>query len=166
MSIITSGDISEITLLLKQMAMFETKIAEMYSLCASTFDGDRQFWLDIWRDEIKHAQYIIKIINIVSARPQYFEKGRPYNVFTIQTVVMDIENRIEMIKKGETTKEKVLFFANDLEQGFIEAKYAEIVISGDMEYRRLMQSIIDDTSKHQKRIADKIKEIAQGKDRR
>jgi hypothetical protein len=35
--------------MLKQMALFETKIAEMYSVCASMWREDGQFWLDIWR---------------------------------------------------------------------------------------------------------------------
>jgi hypothetical protein len=36
MNIEVSGELSGIMEMLKQMALFETKIAEMYSVCAST----------------------------------------------------------------------------------------------------------------------------------
>jgi hypothetical protein len=41
MSITASGEFSNILVVLKQMAIFETKIAELYSLAASTFAGNR-----------------------------------------------------------------------------------------------------------------------------
>lgn len=50
MNIEVSGELSGILEMLKQMALFETKIAEMYSVCASMWKEDGQFWLDIWRD--------------------------------------------------------------------------------------------------------------------
>lgn len=157
MNIKTSGELSDTLIVLRQMAMFETKLAELYSLCASTWKEDSEFWLDIWKDEIRHAQYISRIIDIVSEKPGSFEKGRPFTVLTVSAVVTGIESRIEMLKKGEITKEKLLFFANDMENGFIEAKYGEIVISGDKEYQNLMHLVVGDTQKHQKKIADKIK---------
>ncbi len=69
MNIKLSKEISEIVEVLKKMAMFEVVIAELYSLCAATWKEDSQFWLDIWKDEVKHAQYINRIIEIISKYP-------------------------------------------------------------------------------------------------
>ena len=157
MNIKVSGELSDVLIVLRQMAMFETKLAELYSLCASTWEEHAEFWLDIWRDEIRHAQYISRIIDIVSEKPESFEKGRPYTVFTVNAVVAGIQSRIDMLKKGEITEEKILFFANDMENGFIEEKYSEIVMSGEKEYQNLMRTVVSDTQKHQTKIDDKIK---------
>jgi hypothetical protein len=166
MNIKISGEFSGITEVLKKMAMFEVTIAEFYSLCAATWKEDSEFWLDIWKDEIKHTQFINRIIEIVSKAPERFDKGRPFNIFAIETIVSDIRNKIEKIKKGEIEKNNLLFIAGDFEKGYLEEKYGEIVLTDDVEYRTLMQRVVDDTGKHRDKIVQKIKETAKQKDGR
>jgi len=158
MNIKVSGELSGIIEVLKKMAMFEVTIAELYSLCAVTWKEDSEFWLDIWRDEIRHTQYINRIIDIVSKAPERFEKGRPFNVFAIETTLSDIRSKIERVKKGEIAKNSLLLVAGDLERGYLEDKYSEIVATEDIEYRTLMQRVVDDTGKHKEKIMQKIKE--------
>jgi hypothetical protein len=47
MDIKVSGELSRILEVLRAMAKLKTKVAELYSLCASTWKEDYQFWLDI-----------------------------------------------------------------------------------------------------------------------
>jgi hypothetical protein len=158
MDIKASGDHSGILEVLRQMAIFETKVAELYSICASTWNDDCQFWLDIWSDEISHALYINNIIEIITRKPEVFEKGIPFNVLEVQTIVSSIMSTIEGIKKGEITKDQLLVIANNLENGFIENKYGDIVKTDDAEYNILMKKIFNDTQKHKENIAQKLKE--------
>ena len=158
MDIKTAGELPGILNVLAQMAVFETKMAELYSLCAVTWADDCQFWLDIWRDEISHALYVNNIIEIVSRKPQAFEKGRPFSASEVQVIVSSIMSTIEGLQRGEITKEKLLSIANGLENGFLEDKYSEIVKTGDLEYKTLMDKIVDDTAKHEEKILLKIKE--------
>jgi len=157
MNIKISGELSGIIKVLKKMAMFEVTIAELYSLCAVTWKEDSEFWLDIWKDEIRHAQYINRIIDIISKSPERFEKGRPFNVFSVETTVNGIKDNIKKIKNGEMQKNNMLIIANDLERGYLEDRYSEIVRTDDIEYRTLMQKIVDDTGKHKEKIARKVK---------
>jgi hypothetical protein len=161
MDIKASGEIAGILEVLKQMSMFETKLAELYSTCASMWQEDCQFWLDIWRDELSHALYINNIIEIIANKPGIFEKGLPFNVLEVQTIISSIISTIEQINKGEITKDKLLLIANNLEVGFIENKYSEIVRTDDMEYKMLIQKVVDDTRKHKDKITQKIKETTQ-----
>jgi len=158
MNIKVSGELSGILEVLKKMAMFEVTIAELYSLCASTWKDDSEFWLDIWKDEIKHTQYINRIIEIISNAPDRFEKGRPFNVFAINTTLSDVRNKIEKVKKGEISQSNLLVIASDLEKGYLEDRYGEIVSTDDIEYKTLMQRVVDDTGKHKDKIVQKIKE--------
>lgn len=155
-----SGELSGILEVLRQMSMFETKIAELYSTCALTWKDDCQFWLDIWRDEISHALYINNIIEIIVRKPEVFNKGIPFNVLEVQAKVSSIMSTIEQIKKGQITKDKLLLIANGLENGYLEDKYSEIVKTDDMEYSILMQKVVDDTQKHKEKITRKIKETS------
>lgn len=158
MDIKASGDYSGILEVLRQMAIFETKVAELYSTCASTWNEDCQFWLNIWSDEISHALYINNIIEIIIRKPEVFEKGLSFSILEVQTIVSSIMGTIEAIKKGEITKDQLLLIANNLENGFIENKYGEIVKTDDAEYNILMQKIVHDTQKDKETIAHKIKE--------
>jgi hypothetical protein len=162
---IISKELSDILEVLRAMAIFETKVAELYSVCALTWDEDREFWLDIWRDEVRHAQYITKIIEIVLKNPDLYKKGHLFDVIALQTTTSDIINKIEEVKRGEISKNAFLLIANNLEQGIIEKKYGEVVTTNDIEYTTLMEKIIKDTEKHNKKIIQKIKEIKQEKER-
>lgn len=159
MNIKLSKEISEIVEVLKKMAMFEVVIAELYSLCAVTWKEDSQFWLDIWKDEVKHAQYINRIIEIISKYPDDFEKGRPFNALVVETTVAQIRKKIEKVKKGEIDKNTILFIANDLEKGYLEDKYSEIVRTDNVEYKALIQKVVEDTGHHKQKIIQRIKEM-------
>ncbi|HOJ70649.1 MAG TPA: hypothetical protein PLR38_02295 [Syntrophorhabdaceae bacterium] len=163
MNIKVSGELSGILEVLKKMAMFEMTIGELYSLCANTWKEDAEFWLSIWRDEIKHAQFINQIIQTISKSPERFEKGRPFNVFSIETTLSDIRSKIEKIKKGEISKDNLLYIASDIEKGYLEDRYGEIVSTNDIEYKTLMQKVVDDTGRHKEKILNKIKELTQQK---
>lgn len=163
MNIKVSGELTGIIEVLKKMAMFEVAIAELYSVCAVTWKEESEFWLDIWKDEIRHAQYINHIIEIVSKRPENFQKGRPFNVFSVETTVADIRKKIEKVKSGEITKGAFLFVASDLEKGYLEDRYSEIVTTDDIEYKTLMQKVIDDTGRHKEKIVRRIDETTKRK---
>lgn len=164
MDIKVSGEFSGIIEVLRKMAMFEMTIAELYSVCAITWEEDAEFWLDIWRDEIRHAQYINRMIEVVSKKPERFEKGRPFNVFALETTINDIKEKIEKIKKKEISKENILFIARDYENAYLEDRYTEIVKADDIEYRTLMQNIASETGRHKEKILKKIQEKVKSKE--
>jgi hypothetical protein len=155
-----SEELSGILEVLRRMSMFETKLAELYSACASKWREDCQFWLDIWKDEISHALYVGNIIEIIARKPEIFEKGLPFKVSEVQTIVLSIMTTIEEVKRGEITREKLLLVANGLENGYLENKYSEVVKTDDMEYKVLIQKIVDDTRMHREKIVQKIQETS------
>jgi hypothetical protein len=163
---IISKELSDILKALRAMAIFETKMAELYSTCALTWDEDRDFWLDIWKDEVRHAQYITNIIEIVLKNPVLYKKGCLFDVIALETTVSDITGKIEEVKRGEISKDAFLLIANNLEQGIIENKYGEVVTTNDIEYTTMMEKVVKETEKHNNKIIQKIKETKQGKEHR
>jgi len=163
MNIRESGQLQGIMEMLKEMAKFETKIAELYALCAATWKEDSPFWLGIWRDEIRHARHIEQIMDIVKKEPQTFEAGRQFNPATIAAVNREIEDKITMLQNGEITEDQVLFAAQSLEQGYLELDFADIVVIGNAEFKVLMHEIFTDTQQHKDKIIQEIINRAQSK---
>ncbi|MCX8022013.1 MAG: hypothetical protein N2745_04495 [Syntrophorhabdaceae bacterium] len=158
MDILASGELTGIIEVLKRMAMFEMNIAELYSVCAGTHGFDGEFWLDIWHDEIAHAQYINRTIELISKKPDNFEKGRPFNVFALETVIKDIREKIQMTKNGGLSEEKLLYIAKDYENSYLEDRYVEIVKTENIEFKTLMRRIADETRRHKEKLLRKIGE--------
>ncbi|MEN6615234.1 MAG: hypothetical protein ABFD12_01630 [Syntrophorhabdus sp.] len=163
MDIKTSGELTGILDMLKLMAKFETKIAELYSHCAAAWAEDKEFWLSIWRDEIRHARHIEQMMDAIRKNPRTFEVGRVYNKHSMEMIVKDIEEKVQMIIHGEITKDQLLFIAQSLEQQYMEEKYSEIVVTEDPGYNRFMQEIMTDTQQHKDKIIQQIIERAQNK---
>ncbi len=159
MDIRSSGELPGIIEMLKAMAIFEVKVSELYSICASTWQEDCQFWLDIWKDEISHALYVNNIIEIVKRKPEVFETGRPFSVAEVQAVVSDIVRTIDQMGRGLLSKYELLHIAGRLEGSFLESKYNEIVKTDDMEYNTMIEKIITDTRTHKWSIVQRIKEV-------
>ena len=73
-----------------------------------------------------------------------------------------IEN-IEKLKKGEISKEDILFMARELEQSVMESKCWEVVQTDNSEYKRLIQEINVETTNHRRVLDEKITETTSDK---
>ena len=163
MNIKQSGEMQGILDMLKEMAVFEAKIAELYALCASTWKGDSTFWLGIWRDEIRHTRHIEQIMDIIRKEPRQFSAGRAFSLSTLVAINREIDDKVAMIGNGEITQDQVLFAAQSLEQGYLESSFADIVVTANAEFTRLIQEISDDTRLHKDKIIEQIISRAQNK---
>lgn len=163
MNIKQSGQLQGIMEMFKEMAKFEAEIAKLYALCAATWKEDSQFWLGIWRDEIRHSRVIEEIMGLVRKEPQAFEAGRQFNPSTIAAVNREIEDKITMIQNGDITENQLLFAAQSLEQGYLEGNFTDIVTAGNAEFKILIQEIFTDTQQHKDKIIQQIIDRAQNK---
>ena len=141
MDIHASGDLKGILDTLVQMKETEQVVSEFYALCADTWPVDLQFWTELSKEELEHENNIATMYQIVSDKPEHFEKGRPFNIFAVQTMITGIRNNIEKLKKGEIREDNAILIARDIEQSFIEFRYSEIVKTTDIEYNTLVQKI-------------------------
>jgi rubrerythrin len=158
MDIHASGDLRGILDTLVHMKEIERIVSEFYVLCANTWPVDLQFWTELSREELEHENNITTMYRIVSNKPEHFEKGRPFNIFAVQTMITGIRNNIEKLKKGEIREDNAILIARDIEQSFIEFRYGEIVKTADIEYNTLVQKIVKETTQHKIKIDQKIRD--------
>ncbi len=154
-----NSDVESIVTVLKNMARLELAIGRFYSVCAECMDEDRDFWLDIVRQEESHAKTLYKMYTIIIARPERFEKGRPFNPTAITTFTSSIEAKIESLRKGCIPKKNIYIYARDIENSLLEDRFFEIVKTDDVEYQTLAKSIVSETSGHKALIQEKIRTL-------
>lgn len=157
MDIHASGDLRNILDTLVHMKETERIVAEFYALCSDTWPADLQFWTELRKEELEHENNIAMMYQIISDKPEHFEKGRPFNIFAVQTMITGVRNNIEKLKKGEIREDKAIMIARDIEQSFIEFRYSEIVKTADIEYNTLVQKIVKETAQHKTKLDQKMR---------
>ncbi|NLT22344.1 MAG: hypothetical protein GXX82_04790 [Syntrophorhabdus sp.] len=159
MDLTTSGELSGILNVLSFMAEAESALAELYHVCGEAWQDTRAFWSGIEEEENRHARNIERMKDIITQKPERFERGRPFNIVAVQTFVKGIRGNTEKVRTGALQRRNALFLARDLEQSIMEQRYGEIVKTGDTEYLGLMKEIISDTVTHKARIDAEIKNL-------
>jgi len=159
MDLMASGDLKGILNVLSFMAEAEEVLAELYHACGQVWDDGHAFWSDIEEEERKHVRNIETMKDIISRKPERFEKGRPFNVMAAQTVIKGVRSNIEKVRAGTLQRKNALFMARDIEQSIMENRYGEIVKTDDVEYLGLMKEIVTDTAAHKGRIDSEIKSL-------
>ena len=157
MDIHASGDLKGILDTLIHMEEMEHVVSEFYIVCADTWLTDRAFWAELSDEEQEHRNNIVTMHQIISNKPEHFEKGRPFNIFAIQTMLTGLRNTIEKIRQHDLSENNALSIARDIEQSFIEFRYSEIVKTADIEYNTLVQKIVNETAQHKIKIDQKLK---------
>ena len=159
MSLLNAGDLKGIVDVLSRMEMTEAVVAGYYHACGEIFTRHQAFWFGIADQENKHAVYIQKMKAIIEKKPEYFEKGRPFNIMAAQTLIKGLEASTVKVRSGQVSLINALAIARDNEQAFMEAKYNEVVTTDDIEYQALVNEIIADTVAHKAHIEKMFAEV-------
>ena len=144
---------------LTAMARSEIAVAKLYQLCAEPEGDGRQFWLKLEHEELRHAQLVDRLAEIITQRPDRFAPKRAMNFAAIQTFTRYVDSIAQRILANEiprTDQRRLLTAARDVEQSIIESRYHELVISDEPEFQTLMQAIVADTTDHKNRIVARL----------
>jgi hypothetical protein len=142
--------------ILKSMTDFELALADLYRTCSQIWLADKEFWADMEKAELKHAENINKMNKLVSEKPDHFEPGRLLKPAAFQTSILGIKWHIERLKKREISEKKMLFIARDLEQSILESSYSDVIKTSDTEFQTLTKEVFSDTVGHRERLDKKI----------
>jgi hypothetical protein len=150
------ADIEKITTALEAMIQYELNLSDFYKQCADIWTEDQAFWQNLAHAEVRHAENIQKMREIIAKKRENFEAGRPFNPIAINTAMAGLKDNIRRLTSGAFSSEKMLVMARDIEQSILESHYAEIVKTSDLEYQALMKGILSQTYEHKKIIQEKI----------
>lgn len=153
-------DLENLSETLRSMEELELTVAEFYQTCGERWTDHKNFWMDMEFAELKHADNVERMGRILSERPGKFEVGSFITPTSVRALVAGIRSMIDRLKREEIDEKKVLFLGVDLEQSFLESKYAEIVKTNDTEFQSLVREINADTMFHREYLNRKIIEWA------
>ena len=149
-------NVSELLQVMNDMIGLEEAFAELYQECSEKFPEDNKFWLAICQQEKLHAMFIRKLAELVSSHPHEFKFGRGFNSAAIKTIMSNVKNSTDQVRKGQLDKKRALFIARDIENSVLEAKYHEIVSTDNLEFRKTIDLIAKDTLTHRNAFAAKV----------
>ena len=152
----TPRTLEDVVHVMNDMVALELALADLYRACAEQFPEDKNFWLAIQRQEELHAQFIRKLVDLVSAHPQEFKFGRPFNSVAIKTIQASVESYADQIRKGQIPRQRAVFIAKDIENSVLEANYREIVTTENIEFQQTIDQIAKDTLAHRNLFAAKV----------
>lgn len=138
------------------MEEMESAVSILYKECADKWPSNREFWNRLADEEMHHAENIEMMRTIISQKPREFEKGRPFNIVATRTAIQGIRHDTDQIKAGDIQEEKALHIALDIENSFIESRYAEILKTSNTEYMNLVEQVSHESQVHRSRILKKI----------
>jgi len=152
----TPRTIQDVFQVMNEMVTLELALAELYQACSEQFPEDKNFWLAIRHQEELHAKLIKELADLIAAHPEQFSFGRPFNSAAIKTTLSSIRNYTESVRKGLLDRKRALFMARDIENSVLEAKYSEIVSTDNLEFRKIIERITNDTMAHKNVFAAKV----------
>ena len=143
---------------LELMPRAEETVQRLYATCAVLWKEDEAFWRGLAGEERRHAKHIRSMISILTANPDRFEPGRPFDAIGLKTFISGIERDIESVKQVNVPELKALRLALDIEQAVIEARFTDIVRTEDRGFQYLADEIVKDTAVHRRQVEKKIAE--------
>jgi len=104
---------------LKVMTRVERTLATFYGLCPDGTAEAHAFWHRLEQEELRHAQHLQRMADIIAERPDRFESNRTFSVAAIQTFLTYVESLIQRVRSNEiptADQHRLLCMARDLEQ--------------------------------------------------
>jgi hypothetical protein len=140
---------------LQLLAECELEISEFYRLCAEKMEEDRGFWESLVKAEVRHADMIKKMIELIEASPRDYSPGHAFNPAATRTFKVHIEGLMHDLRSGKTPADKLFSLANDIENSTIELSFAKIVETENSEFQTLARQIDADCRAHKGSIEKK-----------
>ena len=141
---------------LELMAKAEEAVERLYGACAAIWRENGDFWQGLAGEEKSHAEILRAMAANVAGNPGMFQPGRPFSPAALKTFISGVEHQIESMKRPAVQELNAMRIALDIEQAFIEARFAEIVKTDDRSFQDLANGIVRETAAHRRLVEKKI----------
>ena len=132
----------------------ELLLAKLYEIFAGQFPDFKDFWQELAKDELQHAEWIKKFYHAEEKDLVAFSEGKiktyPMNIF-----IDNIEKTIRRAeKKGELTLKMAIAYTLDFERSLIEKNVFSHFKIIDEKMQGIMVKLASETRKHVKKAED------------
>jgi len=137
---------------LNLMAECEHLMAELYRTASRVWKEEQDFWEQTAGQEDKHAEYVLKMIDLISINPEDYRPGRPLTLEAAGEFAARIREVTADLKRHAVSRHSFIKTVSDFEQKVIESNYSQIVITDNTVYKQLVKMIVADTAGHKSAI--------------
>jgi len=145
--------------ILNIMEQFEEAASEVYKSCGQAWSHDKEFWADMGEAEVKHAQNIKRMKELISKRPEGFTVNPQFKSAAVKTAILGLRWHIYRLEKNQMTEDRMFYIARDIEQSILESGYKDAVTTNDAAFQALMGEIVSDTVAHHDQLDRKINSL-------
>ncbi|MFC1576591.1 ferritin family protein [Candidatus Omnitrophota bacterium] len=144
--------------LLDEAIRLESNVADLYFLYSKIFRDDREFWLKIADEEMRHASLLRVVTDFVDFG-SYIHDIIYANLGELKQVNKDIKEKITQFKKESPSMEVAYKYAIALENGAYELHYQKLVTgTPNTQTLEALQRLTGDDKDHADRITKLLKE--------
>ena len=129
----------------------ELLIAEMYRFFASLFPETREFWTDLCREELEHAEWIEYLYKKTQTDSVDFHEKK-LRSYTVESFVKYLESNLAKVKDKAPTLEAAFSLALNIENSLLVQRVFDHFQSSDKEMAVLLKNLQDRMRDHRKHI--------------
>jgi len=129
----------------------EILLSRLYKIFSEEFPEDKDFWLALSDDEIKHSKWLTQLAEAVKAGTVYFDDDK-INPVSLNTFVGHLKDKIRRAKEGAFTAGQAVVTALDFERSLIEKNAFACFDSDSKHNKRIILNLIDETRNHIERV--------------
>jgi len=129
----------------------ELLIAELYRFFAGLFPENREFWTDLCREELEHAEWVEYLYKKTQTDSVIFREEK-LKSYTVETYVKYLEGHLAKVKEKAPTLEAAFSLALNIEKSLLVQKVFDHFQSSDKEMAVLLKNLQDRMRDHRKHI--------------
>ena len=129
----------------------ELLIAELYRFFSGLFPETREFWTDLCREELEHAEWIEYLYKKTQIDSVVFREEK-LKSYTVETYVKYLEEHLAKVKEKAPTLEAAFSLALNIEKSLLVQKVFDHFQSSDKEIAILLKALKDRMKDHRKNV--------------
>ncbi len=131
----------------------ELLIAELYRFFAGLFPETREFWTDLCREELEHAEWVEYLYKKTQTDPVVFREEK-LKSYTVETFVKYLEGHLAKVKEKAPTLKAAFSLALNIESSLLVQKVFDNFHSSDKELSSLLLSLQGRMKEHRKHVEE------------
>jgi len=131
----------------------ELLLAKLYNIFADQFLDHKDFWQDLAKDELQHAEWVKKFYQAEKEDLVAFSEGK-VNVYSMNTFIENLEKIIRRAENGEINLKMAISYTLDFERSLIEKNTFSRFEIIDKKLAGIMTKLESETRRHLKKAED------------
>ncbi len=143
---------------MKVMTEVELALAEYYGFCSSIRETEKDFWLDLEKEERKHAKIIDEMGQMIVEKNSLVVPNTSFNIAPVHNLKTFIARSMRRLQSHQLASDfkTLLSVAWNIEFSILEIKYNDLFSIAEQEYEQRMQIILTETASHRGKLGSQI----------